>query len=100
MWPQWLFIGCYEHLTVSFPSSSLGRDELEPPDRGAWVAQLVMRPISAQIMISQLVSSSLASGSVLTAQRLDPASNSVSPSLSAPPLLMLSLSKMNKHYKK
>ena len=33
-----------------------------------------------------------ASGSVLTAQSLEPASDSVSPSLSAPPLLTLSLS--------
>ena len=32
------------------------------------------------------------SDSVLTAQSLEPASDSVSPSLSAPPLLMLSLS--------
>ena len=33
-----------------------------------------------------------ASGSVLTAQSLEPASDSVSPSLSAPPLLVLCLS--------
>ena len=49
--------------------------------------------------------SSPASSSVLTAQNLEPASDSVSPSLSAPPLLMLclsvclSLSKINKHLK-
>ena len=35
-------------------------------------------------------------GSVLTAQSLEPASDSVSPSLSAPSPLMLCLSKMNK----
>ena len=51
----------------------------------------VKRPTSAQGMISRSVSSSPASGSVLTAQRLDPASDSVSPSLSAPPLLTLFL---------
>ena len=38
----------------------------------------------AQIMISQFVSSSPASGSVLTAQSLKPASDSVSPSLPLP----------------
>ena len=40
---------------------------------GTWVAQLVKRPTLAQVMISQSVSSSLASGSVLTAQSLEPA---------------------------
>ena len=46
--------------------------------------------------------SSPASGSVLTARSLEPASESVSPSLSAPPQLVLSvcLSKMNKRNKK
>ena len=55
--------------------------------RGAWVAQLVERPTSTQVMISQSVSSSPVSGSVLTAQSLEPVSDSVFPSLSAPPLL-------------
>ena len=59
---------------------------------GAWVAQSVKHPTSAQVMISQLVSSSPALGSVLTAQSLEPSSDYVSPSLSAPPLLMLCLS--------
>ena len=59
---------------------------------GAWVAQSVEHPTSAQVMISQSVSSSPASGSVLTAQSLEPASDSMSPSFSAPPLLMLCLS--------
>ena len=49
---------------------------------GAWVAQSVKHPTSAQVMISQSMSSSPASGSVLTAQSLEPASVSVSPSLS------------------
>ena len=53
---------------------------------GTWVTQSVEHPTSAQVMISQLVGSSPALGSVLTAQSLEPASDSVSPSLSAPPL--------------
>ena len=57
---------------------------LKKERRGAWVAQSVERPTSAQVMISQLVGSNPASGSVLTAQSLEPASDSVSPSLSAP----------------
>ena len=50
--------------------------------RDAWVAQSVKRPTSAQVMISGFVSSSPALGSVLTAQSLEPVSDSVSPSLS------------------
>ena len=63
---------------------------------------MVERPTSTQVMISQLVSSSPASGSVLTARNLEPASDSVSPFLFAPPLLVrsLSLSKINKHFKR
>ena len=60
--------------------------------RGAWVVQSVGRPTSAQVMISQFMSLSPASGSVLTAQSREPALDSVSPSLSAPPLLVLCLS--------
>ena len=55
----------------------------------------------AQVMISSFVSLSPASGSVLTAHSLDPASDSVSPSFSDPPplalFLFLSLSKINEH---
>ena len=61
--------------------------------RGTWVPQLVERLTSAQVMISQFVGLSPTSGSVLTAQNLQPASDSVSPSLSAPPLFTLSLLK-------
>ena len=64
--------------------------------RDAWVAQSVKRPTPAQVMISQFVNLSPALGSVLTARSLEPASDSVSPSLSAPTRLMLCLSKMNK----
>ena len=56
------------------------------------MAQSVGRPTSAQVMISWFMSSSPASGSVLTAQSLEPASDSVSPSFSAPPPLVLCLS--------
>ena len=59
---------------------------------GAWVTQSVKCLTWAHVIISQSVSSSPAMGSVLAAQSLEPASDSVSPSLSAPPLLMLCLS--------
>ena len=47
-------------------------------------AQSVKCPTSAQVMISQFVGVSPAWGSVLTAQSLEAASDSVSPSLSLP----------------
>ena len=56
------------------------------------MAQFVKRPTSAQVMILWFVSSSPASGSVLMAQSLEPASDSVPSSLSAPRLLTLCLS--------
>ena len=55
------------------------------------MAQSVERRTLAQVMISWFVGSSPVSGSVLTAQSLKPASDSVSLSLSVPPLLVLSL---------
>ena len=55
---------------------------------GAWVAQSVERLTLAQVVISQFMDT----GSVLTARSLEPASDSVSPSLSAPSLLTLCLS--------
>ena len=60
--------------------------------RGALVAQLVKPPTSAHVMISRSVSLIPTLGSVLTAWSLEPASDSLSPSLSAPPLLTLCLS--------
>ena len=51
---------------------------------GAWVAQSAGRPTSTQVMISQFMSSSPVLGSVLTAQSLETALDSVSPSLSLP----------------
>ena len=68
------------------------------------MAQWVKHPTSAWVMISQFVGSSPTSGPVLIARSLEPASDSVSPSLSAPPLLTLcfllspSLSKINKTF--
>ena len=61
------------------------------------MAQSIKHPTLAQIIISRFVGSSPALGSVLTARSLDPASDSVSPPLSAPPLLTLCLclSKIN-----
>ena len=59
---------------------------------GAWVAQSVKRPTSAQVMILQSVGSGQASGSVLTSRSLEPALDSVSPSLSPPSLLTLCVS--------
>ena len=60
--------------------------------RGAWVAQSVEHPTSAQVMISRSVSSSPESGSGLMARSLEPVSDSVSPSLSDPPPFVLCLS--------
>ena len=56
------------------------------------MAQSVKRLTSAQVIISQFMGLSPAMGSVLTAQSLEPASESVSPSLSAPPQLIPSVS--------
>ena len=70
---------------------------------GTWMAPSVKHLTSAQVMISQFVSLRPAPGSVLTAQSLEPASDSVSPSLcssadrSLSLSLSLSLSKINKH---
>ena len=61
---------------------------------GTWVVQSVKSPTSAQYMISQFMSSSPASGSVLTTQSLETAldSLSLSLSLSALPWLVCSRS--------
>ena len=83
-----LGLSCPPHLSDTEPHWTLKHVHF----RGAWVARSVERPTSAQAMISWFVSSSPASGSVLTARSLEPASDSVSPSLSAPPLFMLCLS--------
>ena len=63
---------------------------------GTWVAQSVKHLTLARVMISRFVSSSPASGSVLTAQSLEPASDSVSAFLSCPSTSCC-LAKINKH---
>ena len=59
--------------------------------RGTGVAPSVERPTSAKVMISWFVGSSPASGSMLSARNLEPALDSVSPSLSVPSPLSLCL---------
>ena len=56
---------------------------LEAPGAPGWLSRL-KHPTLAQVMVSRFVGSSPTSGSVLTAQSLEPASDSVSPSLSDP----------------
>ena len=60
--------------------------------RGAFVAQLIERQTSAQVMISWLMGLSPTSCSVLTAQSLELALDSVSPSLYLSPTHPLPLS--------
>ena len=60
------------------------------------MAKSVNRLTLAQVMISWFVNLSSASGSVLAARSPEPASDSRSPSLPAPPLLTLCLSLKNK----
>ena len=67
----------------------------KPYTGGVCVAQSVGHPTSAQVMISRFVSSSPMLGSVLPAQSLGPASDSMSPSLSATLTLTLCLSEIN-----
>ena len=57
-----------------------------------WLSQL---SVWLQVMISRFMSSSPTLGCVLIAQSLEPASDSGSPALCAPPLLILSLSLSN-----
>ena len=56
------------------------------------MAQFIEHQTLAQVMISRIVGLSPVSGSELSAQSLEPALDSVSPSLSAPPPLALCLS--------
>ena len=60
------------------------------------MAQSVKCLTSVQVMISRFVGSSLVLGSVMTAQSLEPVSDSVSPSISTPLQLMIYLSLKNK----
>ena len=87
------------HTTTQQASEDI---KTQPKSQSTWVAQSVEHLTSAQVMIWQFVGSSPTSGSVLTAS-LEPASDCVSSSVSAPPPLMLclslslSLSLKNKH---
>ena len=91
-----------KHLTLDLGSGhDLTAVEIKPyiriyANRGAWVAQSVQRLTSAQVMISPFMSLSPISGSLLTAQSLEPAADSVSPSLFAPPPLVLCVCLKNK----
>ena len=58
---------------------------------GTWVAQAVKHPTLAQVMISGFLTLSTMLDSVLAARSLEPASDSMSPSLSDPPSLALYL---------
>ena len=60
------------------------------------MAQSVKHLTSTQVMILWFMGLSPVSGSVLTAQSQEPASDSVPPSLSTPPLIVLSLSVFKK----
>ena len=89
----YLLPGCFGQF-LTRASENLSLKASNGATRGA---QSVECLTSAQVMISWLVSSSPASGFVLTVQSLEPASNSVSPFLSAPPwLILLSLSPSQK----
>ena len=80
----------FKATTASYLMGSL-RNSQKFSLRGAWVAQSVKCPTSAPVKISRFMRSSPASGSVLTAQSLEPASDSVSPSVTALPPLTLCL---------
>ena len=96
-----LSLSLYPSPPLTHALSSLSNKLKKTQSQGAWVAQLVKHPTLAQVMISYFMSLSPTSGSVLTSQSLDPALDSMSPSLSAPPQLhSASLSKTNKHFKK
>ena len=86
---KWHFVGLFS-LFFFFLEVSL---------RGPWMSQSLKCPALAQVMISRFVGLSPELGSVLTAQRLEPASDSGSPSLSLPlptHTLSLTLSLKNK----
>ena len=100
-------LGCSNFSTVLniYSKKKQTNKQTNKNPRATWMAQSVKRLISAQVMISRFVSSNPILSSVLRAQSLELTSDSVSPSLSAPPPLMLcfsvsvSLSKTKKHLK-
>ena len=80
----------------ALPARTLPGPSVQIGSRGAWVAQSVKRPTSAQVMISRFVGSSPVSGSVLTAQSLELLRILCLP-LSLPLPHSHSLSKIDKH---
>ena len=87
------------HYATHVLQSCLGHNLNINQSWGAWVVQLVERWTLAHVMISWFLGLSPASSSVFIAQSQEPASDSLSPSLSAPPPLTLCVSKINKHLK-
>ena len=72
---------------------SIKKENLKEGQAPGWLSGLsIQLLISTQDTILEFVGLSPSSGSVLTAQSLEPALDSVSPSLSVPPPLMLCLS--------
>ena len=95
---HWEAIVCFKVVNFILGESQLNTLLLKnTSSRGTWVPQSVECLTSAQVMISQFVGSSPVSGSVLTAQRLGSAWDSVSPPLSLPRRSLFSLSKLNKY---
>ena len=76
--PAWDFLSPALCPSSPRPPRSLSQSKIL---RGSLVAQSVERPTSAQVTISQFVSLSPASGPGLMAQSLEPALDSMSPSL-------------------
>ena len=86
-----IYMHSYVYCSIIYNSQDMEAAQVSSIDewRGAWVAQSIKCPTSAKVMILWSMSSSPESGSVLAAQSLEPASDSVSMSLSAPPPLAL-----------
>ena len=89
----------YLHLYLGKASSLLSFGHLKcEKDRGGWVAQLAERLTLAEVTISgisEFMSLCPASGLLLSTQSL---LQILCPPLSAPPSLVLFLSKINKHF--
>ena len=77
VWPSFLFLWIAPKSPERWERVELRYGTKERAFWGTWVAPLVKQPTSAQVMLSRLVSSSPGSGSVLTAQSLEPAFDSV-----------------------
>ena len=90
-WTSVILQSCSAHNSMVLIQKQTHKSiEQSTKPRGTWVAQSVKHVTQAQVMVSQFMDSSPTSGSVLTSQSLEPASDSMSPSLSAPLCLSLS----------